>query len=277
MSFLSAARDALGSREEGMALVMTLWILTALAAMVAPLAVGARQDGQRTLRSVEDVTLRAAIDAALARASAEIASGFPALGRERHWRLGDVELRYLVTGESGRVDLNAATPEMLEAVFAAHGLEGTAMEEVRDRLLTTRSAPGTGIFAEQRTGGGPFRHPVELRGVLAGVAGLDPRLFTRLRRDVTVWTAASEPDPVLASGALRLRLPGARITDLETEEPPSPGIDHPDPAGVYRIDIRAELPGGAARRTMVVIAEVGNTWRVREWISPLVFEDGSDE
>ncbi len=286
MSLLSARlRHPSGLRDQGMALIMTLWTLTALAAMVAPLAVGARQNGLRTLRAVEDVALRAAIDGALARALAEIDAGRPALGRERRWRLGGVELRYTVSGESGRVDLNAASPQVLDALFAAHGLDGPQAEELRDRLLARRSRRAPEVAAGGGSGealdaevGGPLRHPAELRPVAAGVAASDATLYERLWNDLTVWTAAPSPVPRLARNPLRERLAGlgggprrstAGIAPLE--------IGDADPGGVYRVDIRAELPAGAARRTLVVVAKEDDGWRTREWMTPLAFEDGRDE
>ncbi len=268
-----------------MALITTLWVLTALAAMVAPLAVGARQNGLRTLRAIEDVKLRAAIDAALARALAEIDAGRPALGRERRWRLGDVELRYGVSGESGRVDLNAASPEVLDALLAAHGLEGSRAGELRDRLLARRDRgeprSAADEMARERSDpavGGPLRHPSELRPVAAATNAFDAALYERLWNDLTVWTAAPSPVPRLATDRLRERLaasgggPGTATNDRAPVE-----IGDADPAGVYRIDIRAELPAGAARRTLVVVAKEEDGWRTREWMTPLAFEDGRDE
>ncbi len=271
--------------EEGMALIMTLWVLTALAAMVVPLAVGARQDGLRSLRAIEDVTLRAAIDAAFARALAEIAAGEAGLGREREWRFGEVELRYLVGGESGRVDLNAASPETLEALFAAHGFAGAEAAALRDRLLDWRDrddlrrlrgaerADYEAAAATEMPGDGPLRHPGELRRVLAGAGIAEAGPGSRLEEDVTVWTGATAPVPRLASPRLRARLGGLGATVPEGEEDPSITGRDLDPGGVYRIDIRARLPNGAARRTMAVVAQREGGWRTLEWMTPLVLEE----
>ncbi len=271
--------------EDGMALIMTLWVLTALAAMVAPLAVGARQDGLRSLRAVEDVTLRAAIDATFARALVEIAAAEVGLGREREWRFGEVELRYLVSGESGRVDLNAASPEVLDALFAAHGFEGAEAATLRDRLLDRRDRDdlrrlrGAEAVDREATGaaampaGGPLRHPGELRRILAAAGITETGSVARLEEDVTVWTAAAAPVPLLASPELRARLEGLAAAVPEGEEDPSITGRDLDPGGVYRIDIRATLPNGAARRTMAVVARREGDWRTLEWMTPLVLEE----
>lgn len=283
MSVLDRSGAPGRSRDEaGMALIMTLWILTAVAAMMAPLAVGARQEGMRGLRAVEDVTLRAAIDAALARALAEIAADRWDAGEERRWHWEGVGLRYRITGESGRVDLNAASPAALEALFAAHGLDGATAETLRERLLARRRVPeaaadgGRAPGDPTDAGSGPLRHPAELRPLLEELPGADPSLFGRMLPDITVWTAAPVPAAHLARPAVRAQLErfGALSRQGQTGETPAGGRD---PAAVYRIDIRAELQGGAARRTLAVVARTADGWRIREWMAPLALEEGSDE
>ena len=265
-------------REEGMALLMTLWVLTAVAAMVTPLAVGARQEHLRDLRTVEDVTLRAAVDAAFARALAEIAAGTVALGEEQRWRWGEVALRYLVTGESGRVDLNAASPETLDALFAAQGMSEADAEALRGRILARRrrAEEAGGSTEPPEAGAGPLVHPSELRALLGEGRADDASLYAKLLPDITVWTAASRPAAALARPALRARLGEPASVPAEAEDLPDGGSE-PDPAGVYRLDIRAELPGGGARRTLVVVARTAAGWRVREWMSPLAVGEVDDE
>ena len=254
-------------REDGFALLFVLWVLLAVGALAATL-----------LRAEDPLLLRPATAAArldldvrarslVAVLLAELDAGKLLAGSRRRLRLGDVEVEVRISGESGRVDLNAAPPAVIDALLAAHGVPEEERARLRDALLDWRDpddlvrlagAERAAYRAAGREGPGnrPLRHPAELARVL----GFAPDLVRALWDDVTVHTGRAQVEGDLASPAL------ARALGIAASEgAPAP---RPDPAGIYRLDIRLRRGEDAAARLELVVRRDPGGWRVLEWSAP---------
>ncbi|MCB1885010.1 MAG: general secretion pathway protein GspK [Geminicoccaceae bacterium] len=254
-------------REAGMALVVVLLFLATLAAV----AVRITQDARALVLQTRNVTRGVEARAALA-AGLDVATQLVRLDRVPRdgrlaWTEGRTRIEVRVERESGKVDLNAADPGLVEALMAAAlpkdldratALAGAAVDW-RDtnglRQLQGAEAP------DYRRAGmpygpadGPFRHPGELRAVL----GMDEGTAARLESAVTVATGAADPALDLAPPIVARALtatpglngePNGGVAPGEgTESEEAPAAFAPDPTGLYTLDATATLPEGFAAR-----------------------------
>lgn len=187
-------------------------------------------------------------------------------------------VRLAIAGESGRIDLNAAEPDMLAGLFEAVGGRSLDPDAFAARVLDWRDPD-----AERNEAGaelpdyenedldygptnGPFRSAEDLRFVL----GLGRDDVTRLRPFVTVFTASPAIDPLSAPEIVLRAIPGvaaadarriveARLAGPAGEEAfaaliaPHSGYLSTEGPRVYRVGIGARLTSGFAAAAEAVI------------------------
>lgn len=259
--------------EAGVALLFVLWTTVALAALALPFARGSGEDARLLRTALEARHLDAAADAAVWLAADAVVAGRLAPGGGMRTEFAGTEITVEITGESGRVDLSAASADTLDIWLAAHGIEGGERARLRDALLDWRDGDGlrrpSGAEAPERRRAGillpadrGFLHPFELATV-PGFAG--PRL-SALLEDVTVHTGRPEPVAELAPATLRAQLdvpPGTAHREESTENGTVADagdgnggrqILPADPAGIYRLDIR--VARGRLTKRVIAVVEI---------------------
>lgn len=138
-------------------------------------------------------------------------------------RFADAEVEVNYVSENARVDLNAAPPELLAALFQAVGVRPTEARALADRVVDWRDADAvkrpSGAELEDyaragRPGPGnrPFSHVAELAQVLDVPAGVRDAVLPF----VTVASGQAGVDPTLAGRPVVKALMGGdeRRTDL---------------------------------------------------------------
>jgi type II secretory pathway component PulK len=253
-----------------MALVFVLWLVTALAALAVPLVRSSGEEARLAQLAVDSVRLEAAIDAVILLAAAAVADGRLLPGHRQQFRFEGIPVEVALSGESGRVDLTAATADTLDLWLAAHDISGDQRVRLRDTLLDWRDRnplrrPAGAEADDYRRLGrlGPadrgFLHPFEL----AAVPGFEPPLLFQLLPEATVWTGRPEVEPTLAPPALRRRLDVPSGSAHRAQErgqgagettagASASAAGAADPAGLYRLDIRTGR-AESARRVIVVL------------------------
>lgn len=216
-----ANRHAASSRQRGVALILVLWACALLAIVLGGFAVLARTEGMQARYQFAQVQARYAAEAGLARAVAALHDP----DSDRRWR-GDGQpytfkfdgatVKVRITDEDGKVDLNTATPRILERLLRrlgvdearAHGL-AEAIADWRDNDTMTR--PGGAEAERYHQAGyaygprnGPFASIQELQMVL----GMTPPLYAKLKPLVTIWSGRNVPNPAHAPAAVLAALPG---------------------------------------------------------------------
>ncbi len=262
-----------GSGERGMALVVVLLFLAMLAGLAAGIARDTRALALGAANVDRGARARAALVAARTVGVAALKRGdVPEDGRLA-WRQGDTEIALVIEAEGGKLDLNAAPIELLDALTnaAVPGAPDRAAElagaiiDWRDAndLVQLQGAEAPDYRAERAPYGpanGPFHHTGELRAVL----GVDPALWARLKSAVTVATGREDVDSAAAGPLVERALGGIERPDDEGEgEDDAGGAADPsetdaaefllDPSGLYTIDAQATLQSGfkARERTLV--------------------------
>ncbi len=209
------------SRQRGFALLLVLWGLALIAAIA--LAIG------QTVRS-EALIARNAVDNAEARHAAE--AGFE-LGVARliaarsqpgaaffgePWQVdfAEAQLEIRIRDEGGKVDLNAAPPELILRLLLVLGVPAAEAEHLADAILDWRDgddeprAQGAERAAYVRAGFayGPRNAPFESVEELCLVIGVSEALCQRILPEVTTHSGATGIDPTVASATVLAALPG---------------------------------------------------------------------
>lgn len=249
-----------GRRIGGFTLIVVLWVLAVILLLGTAVTVGVRY---RTRTDTSLLNFRRAEFAAESAINFAIllhladgdddAPSFPLVCRMPNGE----QVAITVTQEAGKVDLNAASPQMLAKLFVA--LTGNRSEG--DRITAAILSHRSGAAASPRPGSmqampTAFQSALELESV----SGVTPELFRAALPLVTVRTGRIEPDPAAAPDALR------RALGLPTNapNPVAPAQDSGD------ITIRADVSvAGRVRFIREALVSLrpanGRPFTIREW------------
>jgi general secretion pathway protein K len=246
------------TNQSGFALVAVIWTLGLITLLGMAVIVGARY---RTKTSSNYASVTAAEMAAesavnLAIATALTAAPEQAVNFPLRCRLpGGERATIAVEEETGKIDLNTASPTALTRFFTA--LTG-------DQSRGIRIATQVIEFRKPKAQGTPTAGPAEARFTtimqLDQIDGMSPRLFRAALRHITVRSGRPEPDMEAASPAM------LRLLNVEPKQTTAKrGL----PVGgsmTIRADISAS-DGTRFIREALVSLEGGNgrPYVVREW------------
>ena len=249
-----------GSNRDGFALIAVIWSLGLIALLGTAVMVGARYRTRVSSTYASVVTAETAAESAV---NLGIATAFIAgTGQKVKFPLrcrmpGGERVVITIEEETGKVDLNAASPVMLARFFTAL---------TRDQSLATRI---TGRIVEFRTPkaangkAGPENAPSAARFTtvmqLDQIEGISPRIFRSALRLVTVRSGRPEPDMEASSPAMR------RLLGLE-QKPASPARGLPAGGSVtIRADVISPDSSRYIREALISFGENGRPYLVREW------------
>jgi general secretion pathway protein K len=219
-----------------MALLAVLWVLTLLALMAATFTRTSRTEVNLARNAMERFQAEALADAgihlAVARLRQPIAQGGWSIdGRVRSLQLEDGEVRILIADEAGKIDLNGAGVELLQALFRALGYDSAESATLADAIMDFRDGDHlpllNGAEDERYLAAGlahdakdaPFEDVAELQQVL----GMTPELFRRVAPVMTVHTRRRQPNeataPPLVVAALRDQTPAEGEAGADEDAP----------------------------------------------------------
>ena len=251
--------------QSGFALLIVLWLLVPLSVLFLILSGTARSDTQLTGNLRDAAKLEALADGAINTAIFDLMQSRDALGTITT-RLQGAALGVQVISQSGLVNPNVASVELLRALLVRLGVQSAQAEGVAAAIVDWRSPgqrarPNGAKTAEYRAAGrdyGPPGAPFETLDELQDVLGMTPQIAAALRPYLTLY-ADRDPDPALAPPLVRAALGdlGARL------------IGQSDPGDVFQITAVARGGTGAlvGRRAVVRIGFTANGrgWRVLAW------------
>ncbi|MEY2113990.1 general secretion pathway protein GspK [Rhodanobacter sp. FW106-PBR-R2A-1-13] len=225
---MKPALSRLPSRQRGVALLLVLWACTLLAILLGGYAALARTEGLQARYQFAQTQAHYAAEAGLMRAAYALQDPQPArrwIGDGRPYAFDYDHARVVVSAidEGGKVDLNAASPEVLRGLFQAAGLKAAEAQAMAGHVLDWRNPIVLeGDAASRRAAykaagrdygprGGPFASIEELQMVL----GMTPALYRRVAPAVTVWAGTASPDPNTAPPLALAAIPGLTPVQLE--------------------------------------------------------------
>lgn len=250
------------SHRDGFALVAVIWSVGLITLMGMAVMIGARYRTRIASSYASVVAAEAAAESAINLGIATALSGVaePNVKFPLRCRMPGGE-RVLVTveEETGKVDLNTASPAVLARFFTALTRDQSLGARIAERIMELRHPKtkdgNAGPGPENARPGAGFTTIMQLDQV----DGISPRLFHSALRLVTVRSGRPEPDLEAASPALR------RLLNLE-QKPMSAARGLPAAGSVtIRADVRSSDGTRFIREALVSLAESGRPFLVREW------------
>jgi general secretion pathway protein K len=288
--------------SRGVALIAVLWVVLLLAVIAGSLTMLTRTELGLSRNLLLSARAEALAEGGIHLAIAELLAPAPGTGFEnRSWQveLEDARIDISVSDVIGRVDLNAASPELLAGLLRAGGA-GDMSESLADRIADWRDhdehsrphggeqADYSGIEPPVRVGNGAFLTADEI----VRIPGMTMELWDRIAGAVTVHSRRPGVNPQHASKMVLLALPGLDETAVDEiidarvvpdDEPAArqrmaeilkyiPQETRRYLAGgssnIYAIRARAELAEGAVHIVEAIIEPAPHTdppWIAHEW------------
>ena len=264
-----AARPRLGtnSSDSGFALVAVIWSLGLVSLLGVAVIVGARYRTKVASNQAAVMATTAAAESAINLAIALSLTGtpqqnvkFPLRCRMPNGEQATIDLEE----ETGKVDLNTATAEVLSRLFTALSSDQSAGMRIAASIMEYRdSALAKAKAANQQLSGKPAgneKPPFATIMQLDQIDGISPLLFRAALRFVTVRSGRAEPDRDAASPALR------KLLNLDHAPPARPR----SPPATGNVTIRADVSGADGsrfiREALVSLgSEDGRPFRILEW------------
>jgi len=273
-------------RQRGIALVLVLWVLVLLSAMAISQSLTQRLEVAMTANVKDERAARALVDAGIEFMTLELLmqrgitnpEKWAADGLLRPWSFDGAVVGVAATAETARIDLNMATPEMLEALFKSSGMEEEEAQRLRDAIVDWRDGDSNHLLAgaedpEYEAAGLPygakdanFESVEELRQVL----GVTEDIYQRIAPALTVHSARRTVNPLLASPQVLGAIPGMTPEQVQAyldlrESHREQGFPVPLPPGVspmyveqgqipiYRVYAETTVEGGGKVKGEAVV------------------------
>lgn len=271
----------MNARQNGMALVVVLWLIVLLSIMAAGHTRGTHVDSQLASRQVSVAQARgyaeAGINHAVLMLLSEKGRDVPVDGRIFGVAIDDTIVTLAVRSASGLVDLNAASPDLLESALEAAGIEGAKRRKVVDAILDWRDRDDLrhldGVEDQDYVAAGlPWTSrdgAIAAVDELRYVPGIGQDEFERLAPLVTVHSGRSGVDLELAPPILVAAMTGDRV------EPASQDTDgnrsRGPQTGTFHIYATVEAGSGAVASIEAVVTTSRSKdapVTVREWREP---------
>jgi general secretion pathway protein K len=220
-------------RQDGMALIVVLWLVVLLSIMAAGHSRNVHTDTTLAARQVQSAKARALAEAGINHVILEMLAAdsdrkLPVDGSLFTVRIGEDDVTIAIRDAAGFVDLNAAKPELLDATLKACDVDETARRDLVDAILDWRDSDDLahlhGVEDDDYIAAGvawtsrdaPFESVDELKYL----PGMSQALYDRLAPYVTVFSGR---------GGLNLEYaPPALVAALTGEEVPMAEPDGPD-------------------------------------------------
>jgi len=217
-----------GRQSRGVALIAVLWLSLLLAVIAGSLIVTTRTELRLSRNLLESARAEALADGGVYLAIPHLLDSdatrlWHADGIEHQVELAAGTLKITVTDATARVDVNAASPELLAGLFRAAGTTPDDADMLAARIVDWRDADDTAspngaeqadydsMGADILVGNAPFLTPDEI----LRVPGMSMALYTRIESAVTVWSGQAGIDPFGASRLVLLALPGIGEADAD--------------------------------------------------------------
>jgi general secretion pathway protein K len=269
---MSRARNVLPN-VRGAALILVMWLLVLLTAVIGSFAQSARIESLQAhqLRSslIARQAAQAGVDYGVLRMLyADVDRRWVPDGRMYTLQLGDATLEIRVFDETGKVDLNGASQDLLARLLLALGVQDPRAHSLAGAIVNYRNpdnllAPGGGGGAADYSSAGlpygPKNKPYETVSELQRVLGMDLALYQKLEPYVTVYvsgdpTPTFAQPPVLEALGMTPQSAAAFLSQRQAWQPNAPGAPPVLPngqpfvvqpgTGIYEISSRAKLRDG---------------------------------
>lgn len=206
--------------QRGVALLVVLWACTLLAILLGGYALLARTEGLQARYQFAQTQAHYAAEAGVMRAIYGLQDPQPPQrwipdGRPYPFAFDGATVNVSVIDEGGKVDLNAASPDVLQNLFSAAGMSDAQAQALAGNVVDWRSftlaPPGTvpnAAYAQAGLDYGPRHGPFASVEELQMVLGMDPAVYRTVASQVTLWSGRQSPNPATAPLLALTAVPG---------------------------------------------------------------------
>ncbi|WP_395374385.1 general secretion pathway protein GspK [Marinicella sp. W31] len=208
-------------RQQGVALILVLWVTLLMSVIAASFALSARTESVQSAMLFGSTQARFYAEAGLHRAvfelrNPDLETRWIADGRSYEVGLDDVLIDISITDESGKIDINRATEDMLIGLFMSAGKTDIESLAIVDKILDWRDADEEvrleGAEDEDYISAGyaygakddQFDTVTELQQVM----DIDYELFRRVEPAITVYSGRPQINPAFAPKEALLAMEG---------------------------------------------------------------------
>ena len=217
--------------KRGLALLSVLWVLALLALIAASFTRTTRTEINLTRNLIGQAKAEALADAGIHWAAAKLSEpaatgGWTIDGKIQSLPLEDGEVRVLISDEGGKIDLNAASRELLEALFLSLNQNIDQSAALADAIVDFRDTDDlrqlNGAEDDDYVNAGltygakdaPFEDVTELQQVL----GMTAQLYRLVAPSLTVYSRQRRPNPTTAPPLVAAALEGKTLDDSGDDE-----------------------------------------------------------
>jgi len=273
----------MNARQNGMALVVVLWLVVLLSMMAAGHARGTRVDTQLALRQVSVAQARgfaeAGINHTLLMLLSDKGQEVPVDGRIFAVDIDDANVTMAVRKATGLVDLNAASADLLDAALAAAGIDPAERRGVVDAILDWRDGDDLRHLdgtedSDYAAAGLPWTSRDDALATideLRYLPGIGQDEFERLAPLVTVYSGQSGVDLELAPPILVEALTGNRVEPASQDEVTAGDRARGPQTGTFHIYATATAGSGGVAAIEAVVSTSRSADAplvIREWREP---------
>jgi general secretion pathway protein K len=228
VAFNNRRGDAMKRTQRGVALLLVMWACTLLAILLGGYAALAHTEGLQSTYQFQQARAHYAAEAGLMRAvyalqAPNMADRWVADGRIYPFAFDGSKVGISVIAESGKVDINAATPDVLTNLFKAAGADPTRAANLAQAVVDWRSFAVSMEQVSQRKAAyaaagrdyGPRNGPFASLDELQMVLGMDPAMYETIAPYITIWSGRNSPDPNTAPLLDLATLPGMNMQQAQ--------------------------------------------------------------
>ncbi len=269
-------------RYRGFAVLVVLWTLVLVAFIVARITATGRVELQISANVAANAVVSAAADGAVYHAIFMLSDPRPDHrwapdGAARELQIGSARVAVRIENEAGRINPSLSSPELLDALMQAAGVEPETAADLADAITqwvgsARKLRKPDELEAEYRAAGldyAPPETPLESIDEFIRVRGMDAAVLAAVRPHLSLF-APRDPDPAYADPVVAAAIATTNGKTFANNTGPLtlPKIETDNL--IVRIIAVARGPGNAeARRT--VIAHVGSaaslTYSILSWAS----------
>lgn len=219
----------MSGRQDGVALVLVLWVITLLSVIAANFSFAMRGEAQVARNLLSTSQARSLADAGVQRAWYELMK--PPADMQR-WQgdgaphellLGGAKVRVTILDESGKIDLNTASDALLGSLFKSVGLSAEASTALLNAVLDWRDSDKlkrlNGAEEDDYRAAAknyvPSNAPFEVIDELQRVLGMTPELYRGLAPALTVYSKQAGVNAAIAPREVLLAIPGVNPAMVE--------------------------------------------------------------
>lgn len=216
----------LQKKQSGVALILVLWVTVLLTVIAASFALSARTEGVQAKMVFDTTKARYLAEAGLHRAvyelrNPDIESRWIADGRKYTMEFAEAEIEISIRDETGKIDINLASDELLVGLFASLGMSDDEALMLTERVIDWRDADNIKGF------NGAEDDDYEAEGYAYGakdaffdtvpelqqVMGIDYEMYRRLEPAISVYSGSRNLNIAYASEQALMAL-----EDVERED-----------------------------------------------------------